>query len=140
MQICPDTPDMIGGAIAPADESRILFDLAERTGTTRPILNTEREAGKRRTPEQIQADLETKYKSDLDRLNARFASKIADATARVKPVGERRKEALVKLDELRAIVRRTSPAMDESGIDALILNAVKKEHGDLADGATTLDD
>lgn len=138
MQTCTNTQELIPPA--PPVATSILFDLAERTGKGAPTpmpdqTEAEHEPGKRRSPEQIQADLETKYKADLDKLNARYAAKIAGASSRVKPVGERRKEALVILDNLRAIVRRTSPVMDEAGIDALITGLVTKEYGDLADGA-----
>lgn len=139
MQTCPDTTDMIGNIPpTPADPS-ILFDLAERTGVQTMASNNsdpaEGESAKRRSPEQIQADLEAQYRADLERLNQRYANKIGGAASRVKPVGERRKEALAKMDAMRAIVRRTNPVMEEAGIDALILGVVTKEYADLADRA-----
>lgn len=129
---------MIGGASsedAANPPSAILFDLSLRTGIQG---GTSGQAvaprpDKRRTPEQIQSDLQAKCAEDMEKLRLRYADKISAAAARVKPVGERRKESLVKMDNLRAIVRRTNPLLNETEIDELILVAVTSRYGDLAD-------
>ncbi len=136
MQLCDNTQNLVG--ILPAAPATLsgLVELTAQAGSILAANNDtagEDEHGKRRSPEKIQADLEARYKADLEKLNARYAAKIAGATSRVKPVSERRKEALEKMDGLRAVVRRTSPVMDEAGIDALIQSAITKIYGDLAD-------
>lgn len=141
MQLCPDTRDMLPPAHPPGEPGipeAIRFDLGERAGfnEVHPVAeNAEGGPARRRTPEQIQADLATQYKADLGRLNSRYANKLTCVVARVKPVAERRREALAKLDDMRAIVRRTNPILDEAGIDALIHRAIVRAYGDLADGA-----
>lgn len=140
MQTCTDTRDMLQGN--PADpntlSSAIRFDLGERTGLNRSGLPTDNiegkdPAGRRRSPAKIQSDLEAQYQADLEKLNSSYATRMDGVAARVKPVAVRRKEALVRMDDLRAIVRRTNPVMDEAGIDALISAAITKAYGDLAD-------
>lgn len=132
MQTCPDTIELVGIPPAPAGPPTALatslaFDLGERTGMDR------RKPAPRRDAQTIAADLENQYRADLERLNRRYAGKLSSAVARIKPVSERRKEALDKMDELRAVVRRTNPVMSETGIDDLILRAVVETYGDLAD-------
>lgn len=139
MQTCTDTSDMLEGN--PADpntlSSSIRFDLGERTGLNRSGLPTDIEgkdrAGRRRSPAKIKTDLEAQYQAALEKLNSRYATRMDGVAARVKPVAVRRKEALAQMDDLRAIVRRTNPVMDEAGIDALISAAITKAYGDLAD-------
>lgn len=138
MQICDETMDMLGHPAEHGIPQAIRFDLGERVGLDEPPVATGCAEGgptRRRTPGQIQADLAGQYKADLGKLNSRYASKIADVSSRVKPVAERRREALTKLDLMRAIVRRTNPILDEAGIDSLIHGAVVRAYADLADGA-----
>jgi hypothetical protein len=139
MQTCTDTRDMLQGN--PADPNTlppaIRFDLGERAGLIRSGLPAGTEgkdtAGRRRSPAKIKTDLEAQYQADLEKLNSRYATRMDGVAARVKPVAVRRKEALARMDDLRAIVRRTNPVMDEAGIDALISAAITKAYGDLAD-------
>lgn len=142
MQACTDTRDMLqDNPDAPADpntlSSAIRFDLGERVGLNEsglaPAIEGKDAAGRRRSPAKIKIDLEAQYQVDLEKLNSRYATRMDGVAARVKPVAVRRKEALARMDDLRAIVRRTNPVMDEAGIDALIEAVVIKAYGDLAD-------
>lgn len=130
MQTCPDTIDLLGEPPAgpvPCDGC---------AGLAAPLVaaNSEKARG-RRSAEEIQVDLAARYLADLERLNARYAVKIGGVAARVRPVAERRKDALVRLDRLRDVVRRTNPLLDEAALDGLIFDAVARTYGDLADAA-----
>lgn len=139
MQTCTDTRDMLQdnpadpNALSPA----IRFDLGERAGLNGSGAPAAPEgkgpAGRRRSPAKIKTDLEIQYQADLEKLNSRYATRMDGVAARVKPVAVRRKEALARMDDLRAIVRRTNPVMDEVEIDVLISAAITKAYGDLAD-------
>lgn len=139
MQICTDTRDMLQGN--PADPNALPADIRfgpgerDRTNDSEglPSAKGKGPSVRRRSPAQIQADLGAEYQANLEKLNNRYATKMDSVAARVRPVAERRKEALAKLDDLRAIVRRTHPVMDEADIDGLIAAAITKAYGDLAD-------
>lgn len=66
-----------------------------------------------------------RYEEEQLRLKEKYAKRFNKASVLSKPVSDRRKEALEKMDALRKLIReKLNPTMPESDVDRLIADAV----------------
>lgn len=82
-------------------------------------------APKRRTPAEIAADAREELSKKMAELQARYAAKISKAERRILSPSDRRKQALVVMDEMRLKVRESKPDMvsaTDDEIDQAIIN------------------